>query len=120
MEKHNEPTKVFEFPQSSSPSKDSKTKLPNKQLWDQMCKYNGFKLKGVLGQGSCGTVMKVSCRETKNKYAIKLIQEPFHNLYTSRQLLREIKILRKLTDMNSNIYTTKIHDIIIANEAIVH
>jgi serine/threonine protein kinase len=88
-------------------------------IWEDMSKSNGFELKGVLGQGSFGTVMKAQCRESKNEYAIKLIEQPFKNEYSARQLLREIKILRKFTEMESNIYTTKIYDIIVSDDAIV-
>lgn len=53
-------------------------------LWKNMAKSNGFKLKGILGQGSFGTVMKAECRNTKNMYAIKLINDPFKSLYSAR------------------------------------
>jgi serine/threonine protein kinase len=53
-------------------------------LWKKMGKSNGFKLKGILGQGSFGTVMKAECRATKNMYAIKLINDPFKSLYNAR------------------------------------
>jgi len=45
--------------------------------------------------------------------AIKLIEHPFDNYYSALQLSREIKILRKLSEMKNNIFTPKLLDIII-------
>lgn len=37
----------------------------------------------------------------------------------TRKVLREIKLLRKLTEMKDNIFTTKLYDIIIPKKAII-
>ena len=62
--------------------------------------------------------MKAQCIETNECYAIKLIKEPFETPYRARQLLREIKLLRKLSEMESNIFTTLLHDILFPDNAI--
>jgi len=81
--------------------------------WVEMSKENGYKLIEIIGYGSFGCVMKAQCIKTNQQYAIKLISEPFKNGYSARKLLREIRILRKYSEMESNIFTTHLHDIIV-------
>ena len=45
--------------------------------------------------------------------AIKMIQNIFSDIYQCKKVLREIEIMRKLTKMKENIFTTKLVDIII-------
>ena len=45
--------------------------------------------------------------------AIKLIKDAFENYYTALQVFREVKLLRKLTQLQNNAFTTKLIDIII-------
>ena len=54
------------------------------KYWDDMKKQNGFTLLEQLGKGSFGTVMKAQCKETKEEFAIKLIENPFKNIYHAR------------------------------------
>ena len=56
--------------------------------------------------------------QTQKLYAIKLVQNCFQNQYTALQIHREIKLLRKLTEMEDNIFTTKVIDIILAENPI--
>ena len=42
-----------------------------------------------------------------------MVSNCFENKYTALQILREIKLLRKLTEMKDNIFTTKVIDIIL-------
>ena len=53
------------------------TKDKENKLWDNMCEENGFKVLGAMGEGTFGTVMKVQCLNTKNEYAVKLINRAF-------------------------------------------
>lgn len=45
--------------------------------------------------------------------AIKLIQNIDKSSYTTRKVLREIIILRKLSEMEENLFTIKLLDVII-------
>lgn len=49
-----------------------------------------------IGAGSFGEVVQAKCKKTAKKVAIKLIKGVFKNNYTSKKVLREITILRKL------------------------
>lgn len=56
-------------------------------------------------------------RITKKEYAVKYIKDFTKHEALSLATLREVIILRKLTQMSSaNVFTTKLHDIIIAGD----
>jgi serine/threonine protein kinase len=63
--------------------------------------------------------MRATCNRTKNEVAIKLVGKPGKQLNQARLVLREIKILRKLSEMEFNIFITKIHNIILPESAFV-
>ena len=44
--------------------------------------------------------------------AIKLIKNVFYDSYSSKKLISEIYILRKLSALKENVYSTKIYDIL--------
>ena len=65
--------------------------------------------------------MKAMHIATKKCYAIKLVKDCFKHEYRARLILREIKLLRKLTEMgDNNIFTTDIIDIILPVDATLH
>ena len=68
---------------------------------------------GVLGKGSYGTVLQAKCKLSKQIVAIKLVNNIFENEYSSTKVIREIKILRKLSQMENNNYTTKLIDLVL-------
>ena len=80
-------------------NEESKVAEKIHKVWKKMCIQTGFKILENLGQGTYGTVMKAQCQETKQVYAVKLIDGAFETPYRARQLLREIRILRKLSTM---------------------
>ena len=43
------------------------------------------------------------------------MKNAFKDEYSSKQILREISILRQLSEMKGNVFTIKLHDIIIPN-----
>lgn len=71
-----------------------------------------YKLKEIVGKGSFGSVVKAKCLNTGKVVAIKLV-ENLGTAFHARCLLREIIILRKLTEMEHNHFFTKIRDIIL-------
>lgn len=72
----------------------------------------------LLGNGSFGTVVKAKKRSTDQFVAIKLIKNFNHSSYKCRQVLREILILRKLSQSDTNYFTTKLLDIILPEDII--
>lgn len=70
----------------------------------------------MLGEGSFGQVVRAQHIATRKVYAIKLVRDIFDSLYECKKVLREIQILRQLSKMNNNLFTTKLHDIIIPDE----
>ena len=59
----------------------------------------------AIGEGSYGTVYEAKNKYDKKHYAIKVFKRPFVSPYTARQTYREVKILRKLSEMETNIFT---------------
>lgn len=55
-------------------------------------------------------------KETKQVVAIKLMKGIFNDLYSARKTLREIKILRKLSRVPNNLFTSILYDIILPTE----
>ena len=84
--------------------------------WQEVKKHYSFK--EYLGVGSFGTVLKATHRETKQTVAIKCIENFSESSYLSRQVLREIILLRKLSQIKENAFTTKLVDIILPEEII--
>ena len=78
--------------------------------WEQVFKKYAFIKK--LGQGSFGTVIKAKNIQTGQKVAIKLIKCLDHQ-YSVRKVFREIKLMRKLSEIQNNIFTTKVIDVIL-------
>ena len=61
-------------------------------------------------------VVKAKNLETGAVVAIKRIKSIFNNGYNAKKVLREISILRQLTKMGSNVFTTRLLDVIIPLE----
>ena len=71
-----------------------------------------------LGEGSFGQVIKAKHKTTGQIVAIKYIKDIFRNQsYEWCKVIREIQILRHLTEMKNNIFTPKLIDIIIPQNA---
>ena len=58
-------------------------------------------------------VLKAVHRSTRNKCAIKRIKCSFNDMNYMRYILREITILRQLTQMQNNKYSPKLLDILV-------
>ena len=55
-------------------------------------------------------------RKTKEICAIKMLQIKIEDLYSLRYVLREVQILKALTKMPGNIFTTKLMEIIVPQQ----
>ena len=60
--------------------------------------------------------MKAENLETGQNVAIKLIQNVQKDAYYLRKILREVIILRKLSEADNNIYTPKLLDVILPSK----
>ena len=59
----------------------------------------------MIGEGSFGNVYQVQKISDGKQYAAKIMKMPFKTSYTARQTYREIKIMRKLSEIKSNMFT---------------
>jgi len=67
----------------------------------------------MIGQGSFGTVVKAQNRATRKYVAIKLLEGFNKTTYSARKVLREVQILSKMSELDTNIFTSKLVDLII-------
>jgi serine/threonine protein kinase len=77
-----------------------------------------YKMVKILGKGTFGTVVKAVNRKTKAVVAIKYINGISKNSYSARKVLREVKIMRKLSQIKENVFTVKLLDIIIPKSSL--
>lgn len=57
--------------------------------------------------------MKARAKDSGEIFAIKLIKNVFHDNYHAKKVLREVVIMRQLSKMARNVFTTKLHDVIL-------
>ena len=79
--------------------------------WDEIS--GDYEVLKNIGTGAFGSVVKAKHKITHQIVSIKLIKECFINIHRVRMLLRELMILRKLSEMEDNIFTTKLYDVIL-------
>ena len=82
-------------------------------MWKNLKENHGYKLIKKIGCGQFGEVYKAKCITTGEKYAIKLMKNPFKTQHVARQVYREIKLMRKLSEIETNLFTSKLVDIIL-------
>ena len=87
--------------------------MESTSLWANHYIKKNYKLIEELGKGSFGVVYKGKHRITGQKVAIKLIKNINTSSYMLRKILREITLLRKLTQIEANSFTTQILEVII-------
>ena len=75
-----------------------------------------YKLLNVLGEGTFGKVIQARHRVTKQDVAIKFINTKFEKQSECRNILREISILKQFSQMNENIFVSKLYEVIVASE----
>ena len=70
----------------------------------------------LIASGTFGHVFKVKQINTGQIFAVKLLTNIFKDKYQARIVLSEIKILRELSDLKDNVFTTKVHEIILPED----
>ena len=74
-----------------------------------------YEIHQTLGTGTFGVVVSATHMETGTKVAIKLMTSSFQDNYDAKKKVSEIQILRKLSAIKDNCFTTKIFDVIISD-----
>ena len=75
-----------------------------------------YKLLEVLGKGSFGMVVKARCRKNKEEVAIKYVNCKNNDVIEYKNIIRELQLLTQFSEIDKNIFTTKLHDVIIIQE----
>mgnify|MGYP000306367034 CR=1 FL=1 len=73
-------------------------------LWNSL--VIDYEFLAPLGAGSFGQVMKAKHLKSGKIVAVKLMKNLFDSQYSSKKLLSEIQILRKLTAAEDNVFST--------------
>ena len=80
-------------------------------MWE--CLTTDYELHKIQGQGSFGQVVKATIKAKNEIVAIKYIADAFDDVHSVKRVYREITILRHLSQMDNNIFTVKLIDVII-------
>ena len=88
--------------------KKKQTSLPD--AWKLLAK--DYKMQALIGSGSFGQVVKARHLKTGKTVAIKRIEDIFQNMYEGIKIVREVQIMRHLTQMKKNLYTVQLYEII--------
>lgn len=79
-------------------------------IWSKAAK--DYELLQMIGSGSFGEVVQAKNKITGKIVAIKLLQNLFEDEYQTKKIVSEIQILRQLSTMKNNLFTTKLIDVI--------
>ena len=74
-----------------------------------------YEIHQTLGTGTFGVVVSATHMQTGTKVAIKLMKSSFSDNYDAKKRVSEIQILRKLSAIKDNCFTTKIFDVIFSD-----
>ena len=75
-----------------------------------------YSITKFLGSGAYGQVMKCICRTTHQVVAIKMISNFIEPSYEFKKVMREIQIMKNFKAMKTNIFTTRLVEIIVPDE----
>ena len=89
-----------------------KTDLKLDKEWRTPDIEKDYEFLEFLGEGTYGQVVKAKHKQSGQVYAVKLIKNIFKCVYQARLTYREIFLLRKMSEMDENIFTTKLVDLI--------
>jgi serine/threonine protein kinase len=70
-------------------------------------------LEEIVGEGSYGQVIKGKCKKSSRDVAIKFIQNVCESDYDCVKVIREIQLLRRLTEVPNNVHTVELIDLLI-------
>lgn len=104
-------------PSSSCMKEDEKSVVDDSQseeldpVWQVLS--DQYVIHKTLGQGTFGVVVSATHVETGTKVAVKLMTSSFVDEYDAKKRVSEIQILRKLSAIKDNCFTTKIFDVIV-------
>ena len=85
-------------------------KKPVATIWSNVAsKYEIIK---PIGSGSYGEVFRAICKKSRRQVAIKLIRDLFCDTYQTRKIISEIQILRELTHIRGNSFSTPLIEVI--------
>ena len=109
----NESSSIGPEPKEVNSDTDIDTHWLIENYWSHISK--DYEFVNIIGQGTFGVVAKAWHGASNQFVAIKIIKNVFDgdDLYSAKKTLGEIQILRKLSAMRENVYTTKLFDIII-------
>ena len=99
---------------STSPKKKAKGEIVLGKEWKNVTKY--YTLIEHLGEGSYGKVVKAKHNKTGLVVAIKHMKIKWEHDYEIKKIVREIQMLRQLTQMPNNKFTSKILDIYLSSD----
>jgi len=77
-----------------------------------------YKLLKKIGRGAYGVVIEAEHIESGKNVAIKMVDVNNQCKYSFKKVLRELSILRQLSDMALNVFTTKLYDVIVSEEGL--
>lgn len=80
-------------------------------MWQQL--PDDYIMEDLIGEGSFGQVIRAKHVKSSKKVAIKLVQNIYEDDYNARKILREVQILRNLSHMKNNVFSTKLYDVIV-------
>lgn len=80
-------------------------------IWQNIT--DDYELLEVLGAGTFGQVAKAKSLRTGEIVAIKLLTDMCKDSYQAKKLVSEIHILRKLSAVPNNVFTTRLHDLVL-------
>ena len=79
-------------------------------VWSNLA--NEYEILDHIGAGTYGQVKKARHMKTSTDVAIKLIKDAFGDGYQAKKIISEIQIMRKLSLVKGNCFTTKIFDVV--------
>lgn len=89
----------------------------NKVIYDPWSQIrHSYKLEDKLGSGTFGVVYSATSIKTGKKVAIKLVEGIQSSEYMARKVLRELIILRKFSQIETNVFTSKVMQVILPND----
>ena len=81
-------------------------------LWAEL--GNGYIVLNVQGNGSFGQVIKAYSVSLNKFVAIKFIKNAFDSVQIAKRIYREVAILRQLSQMEGNVHTTELLDVVVS------